>query len=165
MNLKDTFGKECWKRAKYYQDQNEKLQAKVKELEKKVKLAEGMSEVDQQIATDAREAREYYEEEITKLKAERDRYKELGAVLENKSSNLEVEVEQLHDALKIADEALIWLDDYITQNYGGMKYMQERITEFRQKIKETLSDISGKGEKSPPTGYGFDPRSKLLGNK
>ena len=26
---KDTFGKECWKRAKYYQDQNEKLKAEL----------------------------------------------------------------------------------------------------------------------------------------
>jgi len=39
MNLKDTFGKECWKRAKYYQDQNEKLEAKVKELEKTAQTA------------------------------------------------------------------------------------------------------------------------------
>ena len=70
------------------------------------------------------------QEENSKLKAERDRYKELGAVLENKSSNLEVEVEQLHDALKIADEAFKAIVVLPTIS----------ASRARQKIKETLGE-------------------------
>jgi len=69
---------------------------KVKELESDDLYIRGMADADSQDMVDRAKLRE----ENTKLKAERDRYKKLGAVLENKSSNLEVEVEQLHDALK-----------------------------------------------------------------
>jgi len=76
-------------------------------------------------------------EENTKLKAELEKYK---GSFQKTFPSMSLRNDQLEAALKIADEALIWLDDYITQNYGGMKYMQERITEFRQKIKETLGE-------------------------
>ena len=96
--------------------------------------------------------------EIKKLKAELEDFKELHDKDTEIMKAGNDRLQELKAALKIADEDLEWIGDYINEalgwqdyyidrNYVGMKYLQKRIAAFRQKIKEILSDISGKGEK------------------
>jgi len=118
MTLKDTFGKECWKRAKYYQDQNEKLEAKVKELEKTAQTAIEKFH-------GKRIDYDYAKEENSKLKAELERLgRDIMDFIEIKN--------KFEAALKIADEKL---SIGVTEGLG-----RDDCVSALEKIKETLGE-------------------------